>query len=130
MPINDAIFDRLYSSQTASITAYRSTPSDQAERERRDRLYEEKELKQCTFKPKTKWNITKERRKKNAQPASIWDEGDSNDDFLLEAREPVSPPESTSMDNSSKSDVKLVSTEQFKEESGKNKTSPAVIKTY
>ncbi|KAL3914481.1 MAG: hypothetical protein SGARI_000098 [Bacillariaceae sp.] len=114
-------------SPSADSELHDITPRSERERMERDRKYEEPELDECTFFPKTNWNsngsisvVSKIRFA--AQP--------SEDDFVRLKRParksarpqtpPVSEPEETR--------VKLVSTDKFKEESGKNSKPPAVVR--
>lgn len=54
------------------------------EREARQRMFEELELAQCTFKPKTKWNLIEERRQLASGSKSIWDDFEAEDKVPLE----------------------------------------------
>lgn len=113
----------------------------------RDRRYEEEELKRCTFKPKTNWNIREERRKQASPNEVLWDDcsGDMEAASPGKKEMPSVPewsnvkslgPEVTSLpgrapssDNEIRTDVKLVSNDEFQEESGRNHTAPAVVRS-
>ena len=110
----------------------------------RDRMFELRELKECTFKPRTKWNIIKERRSSMSRGELLWDD-DPDDDVVKqpiqistkgdeepkkEPEQPVAnpkdlPPKATP----SKMSVKTVTKEEVKEESGKNTTLPTVVRS-
>jgi hypothetical protein len=114
------------------------------ERAMRDRRYEEEELKRCTFKPKTRWHIVKERQNMtSASPNDMLWDGDSDDMAGMPPGETAIPkkvgrssPEALSpsagfvnSDNAIHTDVKLVSNDKFQEESGKNKSVPTVVRS-
>jgi hypothetical protein len=132
-----------------------------SEREKRKFMYDELQLKHCTFKPKTKWDLIGERRKM-ATGGTIWDDDDDagmplevtttpskahgssmsaisplHDPLLSNTKKRHSlekgaqtTPESGKLDvqELKKRDVKLVSTDKFQEESGKN-TEPGVVRS-
>eukprot|EP00980_Cylindrotheca_fusiformis_P019478 scaffold6712_cov142-Cylindrotheca_fusiformis.AAC.6 len=56
-----AVFDRLYSKQTAASIGHRMKKEEEEAKRRKE---EEEEYAKCTFKPTTKWDIALERRRK------------------------------------------------------------------
>eukprot|EP00980_Cylindrotheca_fusiformis_P019480 scaffold6712_cov142-Cylindrotheca_fusiformis.AAC.8 len=58
---SSAVFDRLYSKQTAASIGHRMRKDEEEARRRKE---EEDEFAKCTFSPRTKWDIALERRRK------------------------------------------------------------------
>jgi hypothetical protein len=103
------------------------TPRSQRERMERDRRYEEEELKECTFSPKTNWSSSRSvpGSMKMTVPSEV-----SEDEFV-DLKRPVQDTkrlQTPIVPEPEVIKVKLVSSDSFQEESGRNSKPPAVVR--
>ncbi|KAL3918347.1 MAG: hypothetical protein SGILL_004282 [Bacillariaceae sp.] len=111
----------------ASSHAVEFTPRSQRERMERDRRYEKEELKECTFFPQTNWSSSR------SVPGSVkmTIRSQASDDEFVKLKRPAratSRPQTPPMPEPEATKVKLVSSDSFQEESGRNSKPPAVVR--
>eukprot|EP00339_Tiarina_fusa_P001149 CAMPEP_0117044104 /NCGR_PEP_ID=MMETSP0472-20121206/30595_1 /TAXON_ID=693140 ORGANISM="Tiarina fusus, Strain LIS" /NCGR_SAMPLE_ID=MMETSP0472 /ASSEMBLY_ACC=CAM_ASM_000603 /LENGTH=562 /DNA_ID=CAMNT_0004755761 /DNA_START=226 /DNA_END=1911 /DNA_ORIENTATION=+ len=105
-----------------------------AEREALQKRREEDELKNCTFQPRTKWNIVDERRKLAGDPGAPWDDVEIPVEVMRTPAKQngatpvaVSPLEDPVLSNKKKRDE--IEKSYAQEGSGKNTHAPEVVRS-